>query len=171
MSIRKSLIKLFNKYNLPIDLLDNYEEFGIKKGKVYYQQNGIREKYIIFNTDYGLRLHKDKNKKIRLQMVKYNSFPNKKEFLKNIVKDTDSEFYNILYNNHQHGGAGETKDNLTNKVKNTLLNSNKGLLKDYYGITNEFFFTNERLESYQEKLIDNAVDFLLPKVLNSLIDK
>jgi hypothetical protein len=179
MSIRKRLIKLFNKYNLPIDLLDNYEEFGIEKGKVYYQQNGIREKYIRFNIEYGLRLHKDKNKKIGLQIVKNNIFPTKKEFLKNIVKDINSEFYNILYNNHQYGGATKSTDddNLETKINNILINDDDddvdvALLNNFYDISNEDFTNiSKSLDPEQEKLINDAVDFLLPKVLNSLIDK
>lgn len=174
MSIRKNLIKLFNKYNLPIDLLDNYEEFGVKNGKVFYQQNGIKDKYIKFNSEFGIRLHKDRNKKIRLQLIKYNSNPIKKVFFKNISKHSNSEYYNILYNNHQLGGAetkgqtkretkGETKgDNeLENKINEILPKT----LRKY-----KIQFTNAD-QIQDEKLLDEAVDILLPEILEKLINK
>ena len=168
MSIRKNLIKLFNKYNLPIDLLDNYEEFGVKNGKIFYQQNGIKDKYIKFNSEYGIRLHKDKNKKIRLQLIKYNSNPIKKVFFKNISKHSNSEYYNILYNNHQLGGAetkGETKGE--NELQDKIYEILPETLRKY-----KIQFTNtDPIINQDEKLLDEAVDILLPEILEKLINK
>ena len=166
MSIRKNLIKLFNKYNLPIDLLDNYEEFGVKNGKIFYQQNGIKDKYIKFNSEYGIRLHKDKNKKIRLQLIKYNSNPIKKIFFKNISKNSNSEYYNILYNQQLGGGdIGETKGN------NTLEEKINKKLKKTLGKYNINFTNTDPIINQDEKLLDEAVDILLPEILKKLINK
>jgi len=191
MSIKHILIKKFTKYKIPLSLLDNYEEFGIKKGKVYYQQNGIKEKFIKINTECGLRLHKDKDKKIRLQMINYNKNPTEKKFVKNIIKDTDSDFYNILYTNKlQIGGSGETNSGsggsggsgglggsggsggsaLQKKISDILTGGEKNFLNTYYNITIRGE-TKTGFKSEYKKLIDNAVEFLLPKVLNKLINE
>ena len=179
MSIKHILIKKFTKYKIPLSLLDNYEEFGIKKGKVYYQENGIKEKFIKINTECGLRLHKDKNKKIRLQMINYNKNPTEKKFLKNIIKDTNSDFYNILYTNKlQIGGSGAPEGGsggsggsvLQGKISDILTLGDNNFLKKYYKIT----ISNkdeDGFKSEHKKLIDNAVEFLLPKVLNRLINE
>ena len=191
MSIKHILIKKFTKYKIPLSLLDNYEEFGIKKGKVYYQENGIKEKFIKINTECGLRLHKDKNKKIRLQMINYNKNPTEKKFLKNIIKDTNSDFYNILYTNKlQIGGSGapeggsggsggsdgssglggSNESALQKNIRYILTGGKNNFLNTYYNITIRRE-TEAGFKSEQKKLIDNAVEFLLPKVLNKLINK
>ena len=102
MSIKKKLIKEFKKYNISLDLLDNYEEFGVKNGKIYYLRDGIKEKYIECNENYGLRLNKTKEKKIRLEMIDYTSYPYEKYFLKDIKQN--KKFFNSLYN-IQTGGS------------------------------------------------------------------
>ena len=80
--IKRKLIKEFNKNNLDITILDNYN-FDVKNKKIVYMKNNMEVDFIEIGDNRGVKLKRNEDRKFRLHFI--DNFENMKGGSQNTI--------------------------------------------------------------------------------------